>query len=181
MKAITIWQPWATLLACGAKQFETRSWATNYRGSIAIHAAAKSINSVIKECFPLGEWNYHPDYEAKRRFLNAVGFSLLEPMNELPLGAVIGTAELINCWYIVHNPGTNIDVAKHIPIGAESMTTDKHAPDFSDYIVPTETELLFGDWTPGRYAWELSNVKILDNPIPAKGQQGLWNWDDAHG
>jgi hypothetical protein len=41
MKAITIWQPWASLKACGAKEFETRSWATSYRGPIAIHAAAK--------------------------------------------------------------------------------------------------------------------------------------------
>ena len=39
IKAITIYQPWASLKACGAKKFETRGWATNYRGPIAIHAA----------------------------------------------------------------------------------------------------------------------------------------------
>ncbi|KXG09931.1 hypothetical protein AT864_01491 [Anoxybacillus sp. P3H1B] len=38
MKAITIKQPWATLIALGEKKFETRSWKTNYRGKIAIHA-----------------------------------------------------------------------------------------------------------------------------------------------
>ncbi|TWH47470.1 ASCH domain-containing protein [Sporomusa sp. KB1] len=37
MKAITILQPWASLLACGAKQIETRSWPAKYRGPIAIH------------------------------------------------------------------------------------------------------------------------------------------------
>jgi hypothetical protein len=37
MKAITILQPWASLIACGAKQIETRRWATSYRGPIAIH------------------------------------------------------------------------------------------------------------------------------------------------
>ena len=41
MKAITLWQPWASLIACGAKKYETRSWATRYRGPIAIHAAKK--------------------------------------------------------------------------------------------------------------------------------------------
>jgi hypothetical protein len=41
MKAITIWQPWASLIAIGAKQYETRSWETKYRGPIAIHAAKK--------------------------------------------------------------------------------------------------------------------------------------------
>lgn len=47
MKAITLWQPWASLLACGAKGYETRSWATSYRGQIAIHAAKKDIYSII--------------------------------------------------------------------------------------------------------------------------------------
>lgn len=39
MKAITLTQPWATLVAVGAKRFETRSWNTNYVGPLAIHAA----------------------------------------------------------------------------------------------------------------------------------------------
>ncbi|MDE2097934.1 MAG: ASCH domain-containing protein [Patescibacteria group bacterium] len=39
MKAITLTQPWATLVAIGAKHYETRSWSTNYRGPLAIHAA----------------------------------------------------------------------------------------------------------------------------------------------
>lgn len=39
MKALSLWQPWASLMAAGAKLHETRHWATNYRGPIAIHAA----------------------------------------------------------------------------------------------------------------------------------------------
>lgn len=39
MKGLTLTQPWATLVAIGAKRVETRSWSTNYRGPIAIHAA----------------------------------------------------------------------------------------------------------------------------------------------
>jgi len=38
IKAITLWQPWASLIAAGVKRHETRSWATSYRGPIAIHA-----------------------------------------------------------------------------------------------------------------------------------------------
>lgn len=40
-KAITLWQPWATLVAIGAKQFETRSWMTHHRGPLVIHAAKR--------------------------------------------------------------------------------------------------------------------------------------------
>ena len=39
MKALTLTQPWATLVAIGAKRIETRSWRTDYRGPLAIHAA----------------------------------------------------------------------------------------------------------------------------------------------
>lgn len=176
MKAITLWQPWASLLACGAKQYETRSWATNYRGPIAIHAAAKSISSIYKEIFPCADYEFHPSHMYKNIFCDAVkDFGLNE--DELPLGYIIATAELVDCLRIVNNPGTNIDIAKHIPIGAESLTNDKHHPDFGKYIVPTEQEKLFGDWTPGRYAWEFANMKMLPKPIPAKGHQRLWNWE----
>lgn len=39
VKAITVTQPWATLLAIGAKRIETRSWSTAYRGPLAISAS----------------------------------------------------------------------------------------------------------------------------------------------
>lgn len=39
MKVLTLSQPWATLIATGAKLIETRSWQTTYRGELAIHAA----------------------------------------------------------------------------------------------------------------------------------------------
>lgn len=42
MKAITLHQPWATAIARGYKRFETRSWGTQYRGPIAIHAGKQT-------------------------------------------------------------------------------------------------------------------------------------------
>lgn len=41
MKALTVTEPWATLIAIGAKRIETRSWPTDYRGPVAIHASKK--------------------------------------------------------------------------------------------------------------------------------------------
>lgn len=40
MKALTIRQPWATLIASGVKTIETRTWATKHRGPLVIHAGA---------------------------------------------------------------------------------------------------------------------------------------------
>ena len=142
MKALTIWQPWASLLACGAKQFETRSWATSYRGPIAIHAAKKDVSDVLRILpAPLA-----------LKMKKAVGAE----WKELPTGAVIATAELVNVWSIAYHPGTDI-------------------PQLGDYLVPGK-ERDFGDWTLGRYAWEFSDMKLI-TPVPAKGKQGLWNWE----
>ena len=165
MKAITLWQPWASLLACGAKKFETRSWKTDYRGPIAIHAAMKDPKAIFAK-LPV-------NVQCKISPFLLEHYLLWE---NVPCGVIIATAELVNCWHIVHHPGINIDIAKQIPIGAESITNDKHHPDFGKYIVPTEQEMLFGDWTPGRYGWEFKNMIMLPEPIPAKGKQGLWNW-----
>lgn len=83
MKAITIKQPWATLIALGLKEFETRSWATKYRGSIAIHAG----KSIDKEAYE----NFSND-------LKAVG---IENIKQLPIGSVIATASLVECHKVI--------------------------------------------------------------------------------
>ena len=42
MRAITIRQPWAELIVRGAKDVENRSWRTNHRGPLLIHAGAQA-------------------------------------------------------------------------------------------------------------------------------------------
>lgn len=44
IKAISIWEPWASLMALGAKKIETRSWGTRYRGPLLICAALRTYN-----------------------------------------------------------------------------------------------------------------------------------------
>lgn len=48
MKAITIKQPWATLIAKGYKEYEFRKWKTKYRGDILIHAGKGLDNKAMK-------------------------------------------------------------------------------------------------------------------------------------
>lgn len=47
MKAITIKQPWATLISEGIKEYEFRTWNTNYRGKILIHAGLSTDKKVL--------------------------------------------------------------------------------------------------------------------------------------
>ncbi|NGP60081.1 ASCH domain-containing protein [Paenibacillus thiaminolyticus] len=146
MKAITIIQPWATLIALGEKNFETRGWATKYRGPLAIHAG-KKVDREACEMEPikstLAEYGYTAD--------------------ELPTGAVVAIAELTECWSVSRCLRGDIILERD---GGNEMREDSIG----------KREEAFGYYDDGRYAWELTDVKQLPVPIPAKGQQGLWNW-----
>ena len=41
MRAISLWQPWASAIPLGLKRIETRHWSTAFRGELAIHAAKR--------------------------------------------------------------------------------------------------------------------------------------------
>lgn len=167
MKAITIWQPWASLLACDAKQFETRGWATSYRGPIAIHAGKGCYGPYACE-LPIG---------FTEAAVNALWPGVTDPCaceitdnwDELPRGAIIATGDLIGCWEI-----DSIQEMDGAPW--EIGYWDDHWM----WHDVGEQELLFGDWTPGRYAWEIRDVQMLPEPVPAKGKQRLWNWEAPH-
>lgn len=89
MRAITIIQPWATLIAFGAKQMETRSWTTHYRGPLAIHAGRTMPPIRRGETLVLGEWSVERD---STRALLLRG-PRIHPFR-LPLGVVVAVVEL---------------------------------------------------------------------------------------
>ena len=85
MKAITLIQPWATLIALGEKQIETRSWSTKHRGGLAIHAGAKID----------GEACEIPEIKAA---LKRHGY--IDP-DTLPTSAILSTCVLFDCVQMV--------------------------------------------------------------------------------
>lgn len=91
MKAITIIQPWATLLASGHKKNETRSWKTNYRGEILIHAG-KNPKDYTYGAFYIDS----PLYP----YFSEAGIVGPGEFNDLPRGMIIGKATLADCIYI---------------------------------------------------------------------------------
>lgn len=135
MKAISLWQPWATLIPLQQKKFETRSWSTDYRGPIAIHAAKKwdrSLYAISKsEPFKtsLGHYGDDPD--------------------SLPRGCFVAVADLVEVHPVY-------DVCHRI----------------------SYQERCFGNYGPGRFAWQFENIRAIDPPIAGRGYQGLWNLPD---
>ena len=83
MRALTIRQPYATLIVQGVKQFETRSWRTEYRGPLVIHAAAN------------GSRIYGDQLRRLEKRLRVMPTALMG--QEYPLGAVLGVVELVEC------------------------------------------------------------------------------------
>jgi hypothetical protein len=81
MKTLSIMQPWATLIAIGAKHFETRSWNTRHRGLLAIHASKGFPRAAIELC----------SVEPFQAALRGAGF---EKATDLPRGMIIATATL---------------------------------------------------------------------------------------
>ena len=88
MKALTLTQPWASLVAIGAKRNETRSWKTPYRGLIAIHAA-KGFPGVARDvCYRA------PFRETLRAHFPSVSSRVSVDML-LPISAVVAVARLV--------------------------------------------------------------------------------------
>jgi hypothetical protein len=139
MKALTVIQPWATLLMLGEKKIETRSWATQHRGKLAIHAASRHNPTLAAIC----------QQEPFRSILARHGFT---EFAALPRGVILGTVELVDCVRVELIPSSQ-------PL--------------------TALEEAFGDFTPGRWGWFMSNPQFLDIPIKARGKLGLFDVEDG--
>lgn len=62
MKALSITEPYASLILMGRKRIETRSWKTNYRGRILIHASSTRMPDEWKYLLPLVGYKVQPGY-----------------------------------------------------------------------------------------------------------------------
>lgn len=87
MKAISLWQPWASFMAAGIKKNETRHWATSHRGPILIHAAKRKPTKSDLEFFWL-----------KLSEHGIAGGRLWD----LPFGAILCRVDLMDCQQIGH-------------------------------------------------------------------------------
>ena len=74
MKVLSLLQPWATLVVMGAKKIETRSWATDYRGVLLIHASVGKSGNIFATDMLFNK--YIPDFKV------------------LPYGMIIGQVNL---------------------------------------------------------------------------------------
>lgn len=96
MKVLTIKQPWASLIKENIKKIEFRSWKTNYRGVIYIHAGS----SIEKNELPR--------------------FSSLNL--EYPTSRIIAKATLVDCIEITPEVNEKIKSLNNIAYGNKDRT-----------------------------------------------------------
>ena len=88
MKAISIWQPWASLI--GIKMIETRSWPTSYRGELLVCAAKRNDQ---KQAAYLAQ----KEIQSVLWPLSPLGCSRPVEMRDLPFGKAIAVVDLVDC------------------------------------------------------------------------------------
>lgn len=146
LRAITIWQPWASLIMLGFKTYEFRPWAA-YRQfigqRIVIHAGARKPNDdAIMEiitgdnqsCWPLRPGSH--TFEQMEEFLQRVR----RGQEKLPLSVGLGT----------------------VLLGTPKLCTELSPGD----------DLVRDDM----WGWPVSDPQPFAEPIVSRGAQGFWRW-----
>ncbi|MGJ1360399.1 ASCH domain-containing protein [Sphingobacterium siyangense] len=131
MKAASIKQPWASLIAHGIKDIENRTWATKYRGTIYIHASAKFAGD-INNIFTDDQWE-------------AMGEDMRSSMviKDFPFGAIIGKVDIVDC--VINHPSIWAEKSYHnvtvnsLPFGEENE------PDYIIYNWVLANPVLFDE------------------------------------
>lgn len=150
MKCLSLWDPWATLMMIGAKKIETRSWSTDYRGWVAIHAGLNFPSEARRAWCGGGPIR-------RELLLHGRG----DPMMSRCPG-IIAVGWLQECGQIMSED-------------CSPMATNWSA---GAVYPPSAPELHYGDYTPGRFAWIFRDVQRLAVPVPYRGRQKLFNIPD---
>ena len=218
--AINVDQPYASLIAHGIKEWETRpyppaGWPGIPEGQrrmpgVRVEPGQEvlivSNRSMAKgwACW-LSAWN---DDDADRlNLMESLGWTLDESANgdgwckvwkpSVPLGAVVAVARITDVVPITKCSGEHhvcnspSDVLLH-----HSPLHEPHADGETEHDI--SDQLPYGDWSPGRWAWRLDDVRRLTEPVteyrvewdrswtppstkptPVRGRQGVWRPDPA--
>lgn len=178
IKCISLWQPWASLVAHGAKKIETRSWRCPLPAGtlLAIHAARKWDRDLARMI-------EQPPF---RETLHGMGVGWLEGCApNLPFGAVTCVVRLGGCLPIV---GTAKPPKGQRCVGfdEEKILRVWHPFDFGGVAQGhsgdghqqlAEHEADFGNFNAGRFAWLFDAVVRLEKPAAERGRQSIWEWE----
>lgn len=170
MKALTVRQPHAQLIALGVKTIETRTKPTKFRGPLLIHAGTAQPKEGA-----YGAYTAHSDQRRRLYPGETRRFGLYEAgLNrgvDLPLGAIIASCKLVDCVPIVPTGEEaairTVDNDDNRSLWLVEAATD-YQQEWGEFDQKEITDQKpYGDFTPGRYAWLLEDIKPVEQRCPA--------------
>jgi hypothetical protein len=150
MKALSLWQPWASLMALGLKRIETRGWYMRHRGPLVIASTKTWNRDVLKAMHDANRPSCIEDESDWRRMIDRLLSRGVKTLGDLPLGAALCIVNVVDC----------------VPTNEAIMTVG-------------EDERAFGDYRLGRWAIFTELVRTFEKPVPCRGSQGLWEFDEG--
>ncbi|QTE37508.1 ASCH domain-containing protein [Mucilaginibacter gossypii] len=78
MKALSVKQPWAALIVSGIKDIENRTWKTNFRGRVYIHASQKPVDEI-------------------QELLDMLSLNIKTAVEQFNYSAIIGEVDIVDC------------------------------------------------------------------------------------
>lgn len=155
MNALTLHQPFASLIADKRKTCETRCWAppVQHVGKhLAIHAGIIVDDDAALEFYPL------------------------KKPGDLPRGALVAVARLKCAFQVkahrphsVHRGDTTGFYGTDVKVAVPGRVVGPW-PREADYPIIDP----FGDWERGRWIWMLEGIKAVLEPVRMRGHQGIW-------
>ena len=189
MKAISLDEPWASMVMSGVKQYETRSWPPPRQRIdtlVAIHATKNTKDG------------FGPTRHSRRRTeVQEYLASFVDGkfhVDDYDLGCVIGTARLAAAHRVVGPAPTTAKLPRrpdyryrwievHDGRGVNPLVRgirgEQNVWDQEPQFV--EVAWATGDFTEGRWVWLFDEVKPFLNPIPCRGFQSFWEWTPPPG
>ena len=152
MKAISIKQPWASLIVHGIKDIENRTWKcpTKYIGQrVLIHASGKSSDIKInKYQFSTIERAHLGEH------IGLITSMIIKPdFDKSPyFGAIIGSVKIVGCT--INYPSVWADRSKGCVMLGSTLFVNADAKPI--------------------YNWILAEPILFEEPIPAKGKLSFW-------
>lgn len=196
MKAISIHQPYAGLIATGAKTIETRPWATKHRGPLVIcstgrwHPNCRWVKgwNWVTDLGPLVEEDEHAtkifdlfgcdadQIEGAKIYQDADQSAISFYGSHWEPGVALGIANVTGCLPII-DAETGDQTGWNVPhitplLHSKYGTWSKY--DGQSPGVNIASQIPRGDFSPGNYGFLLDDFQPFEKPIPIKGQQQIW-------
>lgn len=147
IKALTVHQPWAWLIMHGGKTIENRTWPTNHRGPLVIHASARRSPLEIESALIWVQRNIEGGDDLVRRVPRAF------PVPRLQFGGFVGVVDLVDVRPTASRAALE---------GKPHVSNPWHIPGYYGWVLANPRPVEFAQWPGQQSLWGRFEVRAGD-------------------